>query len=942
MCFLIATNAPLLSYGRTASSSSSSTFPSRMPRNAQSTSSSSSADRSTSSTRMDYSTEDWWQDTAGTGGGASSDDEDESESESSSDEEDWNRLSALAQATIEEAERQSRQPKNNNYNQNKVPLTEKSSLSTPDNVRKTSNNHQKAGSMASAAASNFQPIKTLNKLQQMLDDSDYITSNRERKTNSHNDGLSKRFLTNHDPMDEAIEDSAPEKLWTSKDRAKYKRQQNRIRERTNAAEAPPSRESNLSEAPQASTSSQQQNQPLPPPIRGTQRSPAQTQLPPQRPYVRPSPPIQFSSDDDNSEEEDLGYTLPNLPVYYSDGEESDVSDDETSATAGSRQAPVQYALPYPSPEHDAQRNHQQQQQTFQPHSVEHGYPHYSQNHHPGPNNISNHGEQPPAPAQGYSYGPPQNPYHSQQQERQQEPQYPPPYMTPQQQQQQQQSYYANPQKQQFPYWNGYPPPPQQQHPEQFHQSHTRPGSLSMPQKPSLQPMHRQSQNGSTMIRPPSSQSTSGGANDSGQVANPDGAHGVPGFQYMQQGYTPVTIFMPPESLDEEKSHTMSFSSFQKVGLVLLTLTLGCYAAVSPQNLPLSEYNLRFYENLGLLSLAAVAPIVYSILVIAPRENDINDFIHTFFTSFTLGYLLSFVSEIMATTVVRLLVFSWFEPKIFSLAPKVPVPVIPWVLRETGYRPKRITLLAAEIAAAVIICPILEEYIKLCVVRWTVSLKKNFSWIKKASAPPSNNNSRTKACWTSEPIVRPPNEPDIVNANQYITQFLAASLGMKYADAGRRILLFTKASDPSKSLYAFCRGLFPLQELTGTMTALGLAQRDLLGVKRPTWKLLLPAIVIHGMANFRGKKPIYRWGSCTPWSEMQLPAFHIPDSSPLPKLLSKGFAKIMWFVIIIRVIGYCAKNYYMINRQAIKRTTTYAGKPAAFSAKLTTSELLKKK
>jgi len=197
-------------------------------------------------------------------------------------------------------------------------------------------------------------------------------------------------------------------------------------------------------------------------------------------------------------------------------------------------------------------------------------------------------------------------------------------------------------------------------------------------------------------------------------------------------------------------------------------------------------------------------------------------------------------------------------------------------------------------------------------------------------------------WATEPIIRPPNESDIVNANQYVAQMLAASLGLKFADAGRRILLYTKQEHPSKQLYAFFRGLFPLQELTGTMTALQLAKRNLLGLEMPMWKLLLPAVVIHGMANFRGKKPIYRWGSATPWAEMQLPAFHVPDSSSLPKLLTKGFAKIMWFIIITRVIGYCVKNYYMVNRQAVKRTTTFAGRPASFSAKLTTSEALKKK
>lgn len=83
--------------------------------------------------------------------------------------------------------------------------------------------------------------------------------------------------------------------------------------------------------------------------------------------------------------------------------------------------------------------------------------------------------------------------------------------------------------------------------------------------------------------------------------------------------------------------------------------------------------------------------------------------------------------------------------------------------------------------------------------------------------------------------------------------LAASLGLKLADAGRRIFLYTKPGDENKGFYAVCRGVFPIQELCGTMTALALAKRDLLGVDMPLWKVLAPAVVIHGMANFRGMK-----------------------------------------------------------------------------------------
>jgi hypothetical protein len=76
--------------------------------------------------------------------------------------------------------------------------------------------------------------------------------------------------------------------------------------------------------------------------------------------------------------------------------------------------------------------------------------------------------------------------------------------------------------------------------------------------------------------------------------------------------------------------------------------------------------------------------------------------------------------------------------------------------------------------------------------------------------------------------------------------------------------------------------------------------------------------------------------------MQLLPLHEAEYFTFAQLASKGFAKVMWAIIIGRVIGYCVKNYYLVNRQAVKRTTTYAGNHAAFSAELATAEVLRKK
>jgi hypothetical protein len=88
------------------------------------------------------------------------------------------------------------------------------------------------------------------------------------------------------------------------------------------------------------------------------------------------------------------------------------------------------------------------------------------------------------------------------------------------------------------------------------------------------------------------------------------------------------------------------------------------------------------------------------------------------------------------------------------------------------------------------------------------------------------------------------------------------------------------------------------------------------------------------------QPIFKWNSATPWSEMQLAPWNVPDSSTFLQLVKKGYAKLMWAIILSRVLGYCVKNYYMVNRQAVKRITKYAGKHSAFSAELATAEMLK--
>lgn len=130
------------------------------------------------------------------------------------------------------------------------------------------------------------------------------------------------------------------------------------------------------------------------------------------------------------------------------------------------------------------------------------------------------------------------------------------------------------------------------------------------------------------------------------------------------------MFIKPQSLAEASSR-INFDSILKISLVLVTGVLSCYAAVSPRTLPLIEYNELFYQNLRITSMALIAPLVTFFSVFDATENDVNDCISSFYISFSVGYALAFVLEIVFTTLVRLAVFCVFEQDIFALTPQVP-------------------------------------------------------------------------------------------------------------------------------------------------------------------------------------------------------------------------------------------------------------------------------
>jgi hypothetical protein len=168
---------------------------------------------------------------------------------------------------------------------------------------------------------------------------------------------------------------------------------------------------------------------------------------------------------------------------------------------------------------------------------------------------------------------------------------------------------------------------------------------------------------------------------------------------------------------------LTFDSIQKLATCLILSTVVCYSAVSPRSLPLVQYNQKFYEILRIAYLTTIPPVLGVLLVVDLAENNINRLVSGFYYAFTLGYVGTFCAQILSATWIRLAVFCWWERNVFQLAPNVPLPIIPWVLREHKYRPKRITLFVQDVVTSCVASPLIEEFMKLKILQWSVPLPK---------------------------------------------------------------------------------------------------------------------------------------------------------------------------------------------------------------------------
>ncbi len=68
---------------------------------------------------------------------------------------------------------------------------------------------------------------------------------------------------------------------------------------------------------------------------------------------------------------------------------------------------------------------------------------------------------------------------------------------------------------------------------------------------------------------------------------------------------------------------ITFDSIQKVTFATISGALLSYCAVSPRSLPFPEYNRLFLQNLSIIAIATIAPVVMFLSVFDGRHNNIN-------------------------------------------------------------------------------------------------------------------------------------------------------------------------------------------------------------------------------------------------------------------------------------------------------------------------------
>ena len=92
-----------------------------------------------------------------------------------------------------------------------------------------------------------------------------------------------------------------------------------------------------------------------------------------------------------------------------------------------------------------------------------------------------------------------------------------------------------------------------------------------------------------------------------------------------------------------------------------------YTSVSPRTLSPTKYAAAFHQNLRLLSLTALVPLLTFALTFEARLTNVNRLVTTFYTAVTLAFPVTFGLELVAATACRLATFLFWEKEVRAAA-----------------------------------------------------------------------------------------------------------------------------------------------------------------------------------------------------------------------------------------------------------------------------------
>ena len=303
------------------------------------------------------------------------------------------------------------------------------------------------------------------------------------------------------------------------------------------------------------------------------------------------------------------------------------------------------------------------------------------------------------------------------------------------------------------------------------------------------------------------------------------------------------------------------------------------------------FRTKFHQNLALLLATAAPSLLFGSVVFDRTIMTVHDAVKVAFGAATWGFALAYALEVAAATVLRLAVYRALEPQLVAaaLGSGVAPAALPWLggaFLPGGERVGPVAAFVAELLLDCVAAPFVEEAVKLAALRRALVLPQG------AGSPLARHTS----------------------VHAYLGYMLAAGGGLKLADNARRVALYTRPEQLQKTFFAFARGVFPVHELCSAITAMELVKSDVLGKPMPAWKMVLPAAFLHGMANFRGKKPLFKWGSSAPWVEMQLQAWSTADDAPAGRVIANGVLGLFWLSALAKALVSLCKRYYELAKE----------------------------